>query len=340
MKSRCTEGFTKPPAHFTEDTLLSAMEKAGASDMADDVERKGLGTPATRADIIEKLIKDSYVKREKKQLIPTDDGLKLITVMPEKVKSPKLTAEWENALAKVAKGEISPEEFMEGIREMVGDLISTYHEVSDEERTMFGVMSRKKLGKSLVTMRELLKSSILSNAATIIMLHSHPSYRIEKPVPSKEDNMTTLNVMMATDLMGINLQDHVIVAGGSGSIYSYRTELKDKFSIEGLQNIIERSADKRILAEPSADYKPLAKVEELEEQNYNQIDNVLNNMPNKDKGKTEKEKPAAKQERYKPLPKDKRPSLLEQMDVMKAELDARNVERAISRNKARVERMV
>jgi len=204
----------------------------------------------------------------------------------------------------------------------------------------FNIVSIGSLNASLVTMRELLKSSILSNAASIIMLHSHPSYRTEKPVPSKEDNMTTLNVMMATDLMGINLQDHVIVAGGSGSIYSYRTELKDKFSIEGLQNIIERSADKRILAEPSADYKPLAKVEELEEQNYNQIDNVLNNMPNKDKGKTEKEKPAAKQERYNPLPKDKRPSLLEQMDVMKAELDARNVERAISRNKARVERMV
>ena len=74
------------------------MERAGNEDMSDDVERKGLGTPATRADIIEKLVKDGFVKREKKQIIPTEDGMKLITVLPDVVKSPKLTADWENAL--------------------------------------------------------------------------------------------------------------------------------------------------------------------------------------------------------------------------------------------------
>lgn len=77
---------------------MSAMERAGNEDMTDDVERKGLGTPATRADIIEKLVKDGFVKREKKQIIPTEDGMKLITVLPDVVKSPKLTADWENAL--------------------------------------------------------------------------------------------------------------------------------------------------------------------------------------------------------------------------------------------------
>lgn len=92
------------------------MERAGAAEMDDDVERKGLGTPATRADIIEKLVKDGFVKREKKQMIPTDDGIRLITVLPDIVKSPKLTADWENALVQVSKGEITMNTFMEGIK--------------------------------------------------------------------------------------------------------------------------------------------------------------------------------------------------------------------------------
>lgn len=91
------------------------MERAGSEDIGDDVERKGLGIPATRADIIEKLVKDGFVKREKKQMFPTEDGMKLITVLPDVVKSPKLTADWENALTLVAKVEYSMQEFMEGI---------------------------------------------------------------------------------------------------------------------------------------------------------------------------------------------------------------------------------
>jgi DNA topoisomerase-3 len=135
---KVVEGFTKPPKHFTEDSLLLAMERAGAEDMDDEVERKGLGTPATRADIIEKLVKDGFVKRDKKQMIPTDDGIKLITVLPDVVKSPKLTADWENALTLVAKGEYSAEKFMAGIKEMITNLIKTYHEVGEENKNMFG----------------------------------------------------------------------------------------------------------------------------------------------------------------------------------------------------------
>ena len=86
------------------------MERAGAEDMGDEVERKGLGTPATRADIIEKLVKDGFVKREKKQMLPTEDGMKLITVLPDMVKSPKLTADWENTLTLVEKGEYTMQE--------------------------------------------------------------------------------------------------------------------------------------------------------------------------------------------------------------------------------------
>ena len=137
VQAKVTEHFTSPPKRFTEDLLLSAMERAGAEDMGDDVERKGLGTPATRADIIEKLVKDGFVKREKKQVIPTEDGLKLITVLPDVVKSPKLTADWENALTLVAKGELPMEDFMADIESMVSELIRTYHEVSDEQKKMF-----------------------------------------------------------------------------------------------------------------------------------------------------------------------------------------------------------
>ena len=137
VQTKVTEHFTSPPKRFTEDLLLSAMERAGAEDMGDDVERKGLGTPATRADIIEKLVKDGFVKREKKQIIPTEDGLKLITVLPDVVKSPKLTADWENALTLVAKGELPMEDFMADIESMVSELIRTYHEVSDEQKKMF-----------------------------------------------------------------------------------------------------------------------------------------------------------------------------------------------------------
>ena len=146
VQTKISEHYTTPPKHFTEDSLLSAMERAGNEDMSDDVERKGLGTPATRADIIEKLVKDGFVKREKKQMIPTEDGMKLITVLPDVVKSPKLTADWENALTLVAKGEMEREDFMGDIETMVSDLIHTYHEVSDEQKKMFA-QEQKVLGK-------------------------------------------------------------------------------------------------------------------------------------------------------------------------------------------------
>lgn len=145
--TRVSEHFTQPPKHYTEDSLLSAMERAGAEDMGDEVERKGLGTPATRADIIEKLVKDGFVKREKKQMIPTEDGMKLITVLPDVVKSPKLTADWENELTLVSQGKVSADQFMQGIKSMVRELVKTYHSVSDEQKNMFGRgNSAEKLG--------------------------------------------------------------------------------------------------------------------------------------------------------------------------------------------------
>lgn len=152
VQTKISEHYTTPPKHFTEDSLLSAMERAGSEDMGEDVERKGLGTPATRADIIEKLVRDGFVKREKTErssvgrLIPTEDGMKLITVLPDVVKSPKLTADWENALTLVAKGEMDRDEFMADIVTMVEELIRTYHEVSDKHKKMFA-QEQEILGK-------------------------------------------------------------------------------------------------------------------------------------------------------------------------------------------------
>ncbi len=145
--SKVVENFTKPPKFYTEDSLLSAMEKAGAKETSDDAERKGLGTPATRAEIIEKLVSDGFVKREKKNLIPTEDGIKLITVLPDKLKSASLTAEWENELAKIAKGEADAASFMTGIRKSVADMVSENHEVSEEQRDIFGSVDGYYLGK-------------------------------------------------------------------------------------------------------------------------------------------------------------------------------------------------
>ena len=128
------DGKTQPPKHHTEDTLLSAMERAGSEDMPEDVERKGLGTPATRAGILEKLVSTGMLERRKLQkqtiLFPTALGNALITVLPEQLQSPLLTAEWENRLSQVQKGELEPEDFLDGIRGMLTDLVRDYRPVS------------------------------------------------------------------------------------------------------------------------------------------------------------------------------------------------------------------
>jgi DNA topoisomerase-3 len=124
VTSKTVEHYTQPPKPFTEDTLLSVMERAGNEDYTtDDVERKGLGTPATRASIIETIISRGYAQRNKKQLVPTDMGKKLIECVPEKLKSAKLTAEWENRLTLIAKGESNSLDFMRDIVDFVNQFI-------------------------------------------------------------------------------------------------------------------------------------------------------------------------------------------------------------------------
>lgn len=132
-----SEHFTSPPKTYTEDTLLSAMERAGAEDMPENAERKGLGTPATRAAILEKLVQMGFVQRKGKQLVPTKDGINLAVVLPESLTSPALTAEWENRLTEIAKGNADPDEFMAEIEAQVRQLVKTYSCISADKQNLF-----------------------------------------------------------------------------------------------------------------------------------------------------------------------------------------------------------
>ena len=132
-----TNHFTSPPKAYTEDTLLAAMETAGNDNFDKDTEKKGLGTPATRAGILEKLVKSGYVTRKGKNLIPTQDGMNLVSVMPESLKSPIMTAEWENTLMKIERGEVSDEAFLSGIIHMVNELVTTTSAPSLEKKQLF-----------------------------------------------------------------------------------------------------------------------------------------------------------------------------------------------------------
>ena len=142
--SEMTEHFTSPPKQYSEDTLLSAMETAGNKEFDEDTEKKGLGTPATRAGIIEKLVNSQYAVRKGKQIIPTEDGMALIEVLPDFLKSASMTAEWENQLLEMEKGEIKPEQFMTGIKNMITMLLNGCDLIPDEEKRRF--QSRESIG--------------------------------------------------------------------------------------------------------------------------------------------------------------------------------------------------
>ena len=137
ITSTVSEHFTSPPKAYTEDTLLSAMERAGAEDMPEEAERKGLGTPATRAAILEKLVQMGFVQRKGKQLVPTKDGINLAVVLPESLTSPVLTAEWENRLTEIAKGNADADEFMAEIEAQVRQLVKTYSCISADKQNLF-----------------------------------------------------------------------------------------------------------------------------------------------------------------------------------------------------------
>ena len=141
-----TVHYTTPPKEYTEDTLLAAMETAGNKEFDSETEKKGLGTPATRANIIEKLVSSGYAERKGKQILPTVAGCELIHVMPENLKSASLTAEWENQLLMMEKGKIQDDEFMDGIVSMITEILSICRAIPEEERNRFQT-AREVIGK-------------------------------------------------------------------------------------------------------------------------------------------------------------------------------------------------
>lgn len=137
--------YTAPPKQFTEDTLLSAMETAGNNNYTEssDIEKKGLGTPATRANVIETLIKREYVKRDNKLILPTEKGISLVKSVPDELKSPKTTAEWESFLQNIEKGNASDTEFMQGIVSLINELMQKYSSIDENSGLNF---SRSPIG--------------------------------------------------------------------------------------------------------------------------------------------------------------------------------------------------
>lgn len=135
--AKVTAHDTTPPKPHNEATLLSAMERAGSAETDEDAERRGLGTPATRAAVIEKIVKSGFAERRGKQLLPTKDGHNLVCVLPETLTSPQLTAEWENALTQIAKGAADPDSFMQGIEDMARELVKAYPFLADSQKGLF-----------------------------------------------------------------------------------------------------------------------------------------------------------------------------------------------------------
>ena len=143
--AKTTEHNAAPPKHFTEDTLLSAMEHAGQDEYDEDTEKKGLGTPATRAATIEGLIHHGFCKRDGKKILATEKGVNLIAVVPDEVKSPKLTADWEMKLQQIERGQYSAERFMQEIEEFVKGLCNKYATI--DESVQFKVGKFAPLGR-------------------------------------------------------------------------------------------------------------------------------------------------------------------------------------------------
>ena len=146
VKADKTTHYTSPPKPFNEDTLLAAMETAGNKEFDSETEKKGLGTPATRASIIEKLVSSGYAQRKGKQILPSTEGKELVKVMPEYLKSAVMTAEWENQLLLMEKGEITDTQFMGEITSLVRKILEVCREIPEEERRRFQ-MEREVIGK-------------------------------------------------------------------------------------------------------------------------------------------------------------------------------------------------
>ena len=239
--TRVTEHQTSPPSHFTEDTLLSFMERAGSEELSADVERKGLGTPATRADVIEKLVRDGLVQRDRKYLLPTDDAEKLLLILPDSMKSPKLTADWENALMLVAKGELEEDTFLRGIEAMVNEMIESNSEPKAEYRKFF-VREQDMLGDCPKCKNPILKGKY--GAYCIGKCGMNVSRYFKVPFTDKQiKELLAGNQILVKGLIGKNNRTYDVFLKPKGiEEYSYE---KNGETIIGYQFVYEKSYPKK-----------------------------------------------------------------------------------------------
>lgn len=239
VQTRVTDHWTQPPKQYTEDTLLHAMETAGASEMSDDVERKGLGTPATRAAIIDKLVASNYITRNKRQLIATDAGKQLVSVLPEYLKSAQMTADWENRLLQIEHGQYSSQEFMNGISQLINRMLLDCRQIDEGEKKRFayddntsggtrmGRPGRESLGKCPVC-----GSPVYEGGKNFYCSDRNCRFVLWKQNRYLDRMRTSLNARMVKDLLA-NGRTHV------KNLYSVK---KDKYFAADL--IMEWASDK------------------------------------------------------------------------------------------------
>ena len=232
-----TEHDTTPPKPHNEASLLSAMERAGNEDTDPDAERRGLGTPATRAAVIEKLVKGGFVERKGKQLLPTKDGTNLVCVLPDSLTSPQLTAAWENNLTQIAKGNADPAAFMQGIEAMARELVKTYASVLGEKQELFKA-EKTELGKC-----PRCKSPVYEGKKNYYCSNKECSFTMWKNDRFFEERKTVFTPKIAAALLksgkakvkrlyspktGKTYDGTVLLADTGGKYVNYRVELPKK----------------------------------------------------------------------------------------------------------------
>ena len=199
VKGRVTEHWTKPPKAYTEDSLLAAMERAGNADMDEDVERKGLGTPATRASIIEKLISSGYAARRKRQSVATEGGAKMTALMPDYLKSVQMTADWENRLLQMERGETSAEVFMKDIYALIDKILVSCKEVPEDMRKRYSELDsteKEEIGKCPVC-----GSAMLEGNKKFYCTNRDCSFALWKETRFLSSMKKTISKKMAADML-------------------------------------------------------------------------------------------------------------------------------------------
>ena len=199
VKGRVTEHWTQPPKAYTEDSLLAAMERAGNADMDDEVERKGLGTPTTRASIIEKLISSGYAERKKRQIVATEGGAKMTALMPDYLKSAQMTADWENRLLRMERGEATAEDFMKDIYDFIDRILVSCKEIPEEMRKRYAentLYQKDEIGKCPVCC-----GTVVEGKSNFRCTNRDCSFALWKETRFLSSMKKTISKKMAEDLL-------------------------------------------------------------------------------------------------------------------------------------------